>query len=291
MARGIMLASLLVAPVAIFIVVVGIVLTGGGARGSAYDYVVHVDLPPSSRTLGLPPVQGPEDASRPLVVIDPGHGGFDPGAGSGSFKEKTIALAISRALRDELLQGGGIRVAMTRDEDRFISLSERPSIARQLKADLFISIHSDSAEAPDASGASVYVLSERGSSEAAARFAARENNSDTINGIGISQAGSTVGTILLDLSQRDAQFGSVQAAQLVLREVRGKLPLHHDGVESGALAVLKAPDIPSILFETGYISNPRDVRYLKSDEGRRAIAGAAAQAIRAFFARNAQGGA
>jgi len=286
MLRGLKFALLLLVPAMLLAAAVWIRLFGvGGDRG--YAYVSRFELPAADRPRDLPPIAGPQDASRPLVVIDAGHGGFDPGAGLGPIKEKSVALAIARLLRDRLLEQGGIRVAMTRDDDRFVSLSERPGIARQLGADLFISIHADSAETDGAHGASVYVLSERGSSQAAARFAARENKADIVNGVSLSDTSDTVGAILLDLSQREATDSSIQAGELVLREIRGKLPLHYDSVESASLAVLKAPDIPSILFETGYISNEDDARYLESEEGQRLIADAAAQAIRVFFARNA----
>jgi N-acetylmuramoyl-L-alanine amidase len=286
MLRGLKFALLLLVPAMLLAAAVWMRLFGAGGD-RAYGYVARFQLPAADRPRDLPAIAGPQDASRPLVVIDAGHGGFDPGAGLGPVKEKTVALAIARLLRDRLLEQGGIRVAMTRDDDRFVSLSERPGIARQLGADLFISIHADSAEADGAHGASVYVLSERGSSQAAARFAARENKADTINGVSLSDTSDTVGAILLDLSQREASGSSIQVGELVLREIRGKLPLHYDSVESASLAVLKAPDIPSILFETGYISNADDARVLESEEGRRVIADAAAQAIRVFFARNA----
>lgn len=287
MPRGLQYALLLVVPLA---VLAGVVASriAFAAQGSGYGYVVRIDLPPVDRPIDLPAIAGPDDASRPLVVIDPGHGGFDPGAGDGAIKEKAVALAIALAIRDRLLAQGGIRVAMTRAEDRFVPLNERSGMARRLGADLFVSIHADSAEAEGASGASVYVLSESGSSQAAARFAERENKSDTVNGVSLSSAGDAVGAILLDLSQREAQAGSVQAAELVLREARGKLRLHYEGVESASLAVLKAPDVPSILFETGYVSNEGDAAYLASTEGRALIADVAAQAIRAFFARRVE---
>lgn len=286
MLRGLKFALLLLVPALLLAAAVWIRVFGAGAD-TAYAYVASFELPAANRPRDLPSIAGPQDASRPLVVIDAGHGGFDPGAGLGPVKEKTVALVIARLLRDRLLEQGGIRVAMTRDDDRFVSLSERPGIARQLGADLFISIHADSAEADGAHGASVYVLSERGSSQEAARFAARENKADTVNGVSLSDTSDAVGAILLDLSQREASGSSIQVGELVLREIRGKLPLHYDSVESAALAVLKAPDIPSILFETGYISNEGDARFLHSEEGRRVIADAAAQAIRVFFARNA----
>lgn len=284
MSRGSQLVLLLLVPL---LVLAGAATVRVLAARDAYDYVIRLELPAADRPRNLPAIAGPQDASRPLVVIDPGHGGFDPGAGAGPLKEKAVALAIARALRDRLLVGGGIRVAMTREDDRFVSLSERPGIARALGADLFVSIHADSAEADGARGASVYVLSEKGSSDAAARFAARENKADTVNGVSLSRTSDAVGAILLDLSQREAQAGSAQVADLVLREARGRVPLHYDSVESAALAVLKAPDIPSILFETGYISNEADARYLASSEGQRTIAEAAARAIRAYFARQA----
>ncbi len=285
MSRRLQFVLLLLVPAALLAAAAGYRLWDGGE--AAYDYVVRLDLPSADRPIDLPAIAGPQDASRPLVVIDPGHGGFDPGAGAGEVKEKAVALAIALDVRKRLLAAGGIRVAMTRQDDRFVSLSARPSIARQLGADLFVSIHADSAEADGARGASVYVLSESGSSDAAARFAARENRADTVNGISLSQTSDSVGAILLDLSQREAQGGSVELAQLVLRELRGKLPLHHDGLESASLAVLKAPDVPSILFETGYISNVDDAAYLASNEGRATIADAAARAIRAYLARAA----
>lgn len=288
MLRSLQLALLLLSPLAVLAAVV-FPEVASGRGGAAYAYVVRLELPRADRPIGLPPIAGPLDASRPLVVIDPGHGGFDPGAGAGQAKEKSVALAIALLLRERLLEGGGIRVAMTREDDRFVTLGERPAIARQLGADLFISIHADSAGADAARGASVYVLSERGSSDAAARFAARENTADRVNGVSLSETSDTVGAILLDLSQREAQAGSVEAAQIVLRELGGKMPLHYEHVASAALAVLKAPDIPSVLFETGYISNTADAQYLTSQHGRETIAEAAAQAIRVFFARRAQG--
>jgi N-acetylmuramoyl-L-alanine amidase len=175
---------------------------------------------------------------------------------------------------------------MTRDADRFIALPDRPDIARRLGADLFVSIHADSADADSARGASVYVLSEKGSSEAAERFAARENQAGRVNGVALAQTSQTVGAILLDLSQRGTQSGSTQVGELVLREMRGAgLGLHRDEVQTAALAVLKAPDIPSILFETGYINNPADAELLGSRKGQQALADAAARAIRAYFAR------
>jgi len=287
MRRSLPLLLMFSAPLAL---IVGVLVLNRAfdEANQGYDYVVRIKLPPVDAPVDLPPVLGPQDASRPLVVIDPGHGGFDPGAGLGAVKEKDVALAMGLALRDKLLQQGGIRVAMTRDTDRFVSLADRPSIARRLGADLFISIHADSAESDTARGASVYVLSAKGSDEAAVRFAARENGADKVNGVPLSRNSDAVNSILLDLSQAEAQSGSSEAAHLLLRELTGKVRLHRGRVESAALAVLKAPDIPSILFETGYINNPQDEALLTSKAGRDTLASATARAIRVFFARKVQ---
>ncbi len=256
-----------------------------------YDYVVRMKLPEVDRPADLPAIEGPSDASLPLVVIDPGHGGFDPGAGHGAVKEKQVALQIARAIRARLLAHGDVRVALTRDEDRFISLANRPDIARRLGADLFISIHADSAESDLARGSSTYVLSERGSGEAAARFAASDRETGKgqgarVNGIALHGTGDQVRSILLDLSQRGTQEDSAQVAGLLIEELKAAgVRLHRGHAETAALAVLKAPDIPSVLFETGYINNPEDAAFLNSRKGREVIAGAAAQAIRRFFAR------
>lgn len=285
MSRSLQLVMILSAPLAMAIALL-VLWPRFFLSQTALDYVVRFDLPDAAMPVDLPRVDGPADASRPLVVIDAGHGGFDPGAGQGDVKEKTVALRIALALRNRLLEEGGIRVALTRDADRFIGLPDRPDIARRLGADLFVSIHADSAESDAARGASVYVLSEKGSSEAAERFAARENAAGRINGVALGQTSETVGAILLDLSQRGTQAGSTQVGELVLRELRGaNLGLHREEVQTAALAVLKAPDIPSILFETGYINNKADAELLTSRAGQQSLADAAARAIRAYFAR------
>lgn len=289
MSRTIQIVLLVAAPLAL-LATVFVLMRGAVSAESAFDYVVRFDLPSADAPVDLPKVEGPADASRPLVVIDPGHGGFDPGAGTGAVREKDVALAIATAVRDALLAEGGVRVALTRDADRFIALADRPDIARRLNADVFISIHADSAESDLARGASVYVLSEKGSSEAAERFAARENGADRINGIALSRTSASVGAILLDLSQRDTQAGSMELAELMLRELReADVGLHRARAETAALAVLKAPDIPSILFETGYINNPEDYAFLRSRQGRQTLADATARAIRVYLARRGGG--
>ena len=285
MPRGPLILGLFVAPVAIFAAMVA-ADRAFGAPGRGYGYVVQIDLPHDDARQGLPLVRGPQDASRPLVVIDAGHGGKDPGAGLGPLKEKDLVLRLAIALRDELLRQGGVRVALTREDDRYLLLPVRPDIARRLQADLFISIHADSTEVgTGARGATVYVLSDKGSNEAAERIAARENAADEVNGIRMADQSDSVGAILVDLSQREMQAQSEAFGSLVLREGRGRLPFREDAVQSAAFAVLKAPDVPSVLFESGYINNPDDAARLASPEGQRAFAEALANAIKVHFAR------
>lgn len=288
MRRTFLILIVLLVPLGVFAAMVG-ADRWLGTPGRGYDYVVRVVLPPADPGANLPEVLGPQDASRPLVVIDPGHGGKDPGAGAGSLKEKALTLMLAQALRDELLAGGGVRVALTRDDDRYLVLPERSAIARRLGADLFISIHADSTEsANSASGATVYTLSARGSNEVAERIAARENAADLINGVHIDEQTDTVSAILVDLSQRETQARSEEFARLILREADGKVPFRERSEQSAAFAVLKSPDLPSVLFESGYINTDSDLERLTSPEGRTAFAQSTARAIRVYFARVAQ---
>ena len=256
--------------------------------GERSGYVVRFELPPAGGEIGLPPVQGPLDASRPLVVIDAGHGGHDPGAQNGVWHEKALTLGLALALRDALLAQGGVRVAMTRDDDRYLALDERSGIARRLKADLFVSIHADSAEGPGATtatGGTVYTLSSKGSTEEASRIAQSENAADTVNGVPLKGTSGEVSAILVDLSQRHSAEQSQALADLILREGKGHLAFRDRPEQSAAFVVLKSPDVPSVLFEAGYVSNPADASRLASPAGRKAFADATARAIRVWFAR------
>jgi N-acetylmuramoyl-L-alanine amidase len=283
-----LLALVLLAPVAVFAAMVAVDRTFG-APGRGHKYVLRIDLPPPSAEVGLPLVEGPPDASRPLIVIDPGHGGHDPGAGSGSLKEKDLTLALAKAVRDALLRAGGVRVALTRKDDSFRTLTERSGIARRLQADLFLSIHADSAQdGSGASGATVYTLSERGSSETAQRMAERENKADIVNGVALDGKSDSVSAILVDLSQRETQAQSELFASLILREAAGKLKLRPVPQQSAAFVVLKSPDVPSALLESGYMSNAADVALLSAPAGRAAFAEATAKAVRVYFARLAK---
>lgn len=249
------------------------------------DYVVRIELPDEDRA-GLPQVYGPEDRSRPLVVIDPGHGGHDPGASGAGHREKDLVLGLALALRDELVEEGGVRVALTREDDRFLILGERFQIARDLKADLFISIHADSAgDFSGVRGASIYTLSNTASSEAAQRFADRENSADVVNGIDMTGRSANVSQILVELSQRRTQEDSREFSRLIERESNGRLKMHPKPQRSAALAVLRAPDMPSVLYEAGYITNPQEAQMLASETGRKNFAVTMSQAIRVFLAR------
>ena len=251
------------------------------------DYVIRVELPEPGTTLGLPEIQGPDDPSRPLVVIDAGHGGHDPGASGAQLQEKTVVLGLARALRDRLLADGGVRVALTRDDDRYLVLAERVQVARALGADLFLSIHADSAgEQEGITGASIYTLSDEASSEAAARFAERENAADRINGTVLGGDNANVDAILVELAQRRTSIASDTFADLIVREGGDDLVFHPQARRAAGLAVLRAPDVPSVLFEAGFISNRTEAQRLASEDGQRGFASAMARAIRVQLARS-----
>lgn len=249
-------------------------------------YEVSRKVPRAIRTLALPRVYGDDD-SRPLVVIDAGHGGMDPGAISQAdgLREKDVTLRIARAIRDELLKSGRVRVALTREDDRFLVLQERYGIARRLKASLFISIHCDSVGSGLASGASVYTLSEVASDKESAKLAARENKADIIAGLDLGGAQADISLILIDLTQRETMNASANFARLLGREAQPLIPLKPNFHRMASLVVLKAPDMPSILFETGYISNPSDAAFIDSADGRKRIAESVRRAVEVHFAR------
>lgn len=257
-----------------------------GSTGTSREGVTVPLEAPKPYHLPIPPVEG--RASRPLVVIDAGHGGHDPGSLStdGTRQEKDAVLGIARALRDELLKSGRVRVALTRDDDRFLTLGERPAIARKLGADLFISIHADSAPGSGARGATVYTLSEVASDRVAARLAAKENRADIINGVDLGGTTSDVSSILIDLTQRETMNSSSRFADLLQRELSGegvsfKTTYHR----FAGLAVLKAPDVPAVLLETGYMSSDEDLALLFSKDYRKQLAIGVTHAVEAHFAR------
>ena len=201
-----------------------------------------------------------------VIVIDPGHGGKDPGAiGPNKTREKDVVLSIAKALRDKINKQPGMRAVMTRDTDRFIPLRERVLIARRQKADMFVSVHADAALNRSAWGASVYVLSTSGaSSEAARLLAEKENRSDLIAGVKMSDKDNAIASMLLDISQDATIESSAELGKQILSQLKRDTKLHKQNVERANFAVLKAPDIPSVLVETGFISNVSDEKKLKS---------------------------
>jgi N-acetylmuramoyl-L-alanine amidase len=250
-------------------------------------YEVSAPIGKAGSMRGLPKIYGPADARLPLVVIDAGHGGHDPGAISphGGAREKNVTLALAIAARDELLKSGRVRVALTRDGDSFIVLQDRFAIARKMKADLFMSIHADSAENQTARGGSVYTLSEVASDREAQRLASRENKSDIINGVNLGGADVNVSSILIDLTQRETMNVSAGFAKLLLREAEPNMTLRGTAHKFASFIVLKAPDTPSVLFETGFISNSEDAAFLTSVAGRQSVARSVSSAVQAHFAR------
>ncbi len=246
-----------------------------------------VRIPDAAPAIPLPPIEGPRDKSRPLVVIDAGHGGHDPGAYNAGLKirEKDLTLAIAQAVREELLKTGRIRVALTRSDDRFLVLQERSGIARKLGADLFISIHADAASDSEARGATVYTLSDVASDREAARLAARENRVDVINGVDLSRTSSAVNSILIDLTQRETMETSTQFADVLYREALPHFRFRNPPHRHASLIVLKSPDTPSVLLETGYVSNDQDAGWMATRDGRLQLAKGIAAAVSVHFAR------
>lgn len=263
-------------------------LMGGGDTS---DGGITIPLAPAqtgAETGGpLPPVTRARNPDAPLVVIDAGHGGHDPGATSefSQRPEKDVTLALATAIRDALAQTGRVRAALTRSDDRFLVLEDRYAIARRLGADLFISIHADAAPSNDqAHGATIYTLSEVASDREAAQLAAQENAAGLIPGVRMSRD-PNVNLILIDLAQRESMDRSAEFARLLYREAGPVFPFRPNWHRFAAFIVLKAPDIPSILFESGYLTNERDAAYLQSTEGRAQIADGMRRAIEAHFAR------
>jgi N-acetylmuramoyl-L-alanine amidase len=251
------------------------------------QYEVSAPIGRGAGVGSLPKVFGPTDKSLPLVVIDAGHGGHDPGAISphNGAREKDVTLAVAKSIRDELLKSGRVRVALTREGDRYLVLQDRYGVARKLGADLFISIHADAAGNPEANGATVYTLSETASDREAQKLAARENKSNIINGVNLGGADGNVSSILIDLTQRETMNVSADFAKVLLRESKPNLTLRSESHKFASFVVLKAPDTPSVLFETGYISNASDAAFLASKSGQQRIGKSVASAIQVHFAR------
>jgi len=235
----------------------------------------------------------PTDSGRDVVIaVDAGHGGQDPGAiGHGGTREKDVVLAIARALAERINSEPGMRAVLTRDRDEFLVLRDRIGRARIAKADMFVSIHADSIANRDVSGSSVYVLSEHGASNEAARWLAdRENAADLMGGVKLDDKDKQLASVLLDLSQTANISASMTAAQRVIGSLDAVGQVRKAQVQQAGFVVLKSPDIPSMLVETAYISNPEEEVSLRNTRHQAALADAIFAGLRGYFASNPPGG-
>jgi N-acetylmuramoyl-L-alanine amidase len=257
-----------------------------------------VDTPPNNMPPPVakadPPYAEPKNDRAPQVArmltiaLDPGHGGEDPGAiGRGGSYEKHVVLSIAKRLKQKLEQHPNMRVMLTRDADYFVPLNVRVQKARKVQADLFVSIHADAFVQTTANGSSVFALSEKGASSTAARWLAnKENSADLIGGTNIKNHDRQLASVLLDLSTTAQINDSLRLGNAVLKEIGGINRLHKGAVEQAGFAVLKAPDIPSILIETAFISNPEEEARLNDDAYQDRMAEAVTQGIKKYFAKN-----
>ena len=259
-----------------------LLLATAGRSGAAAQSSLTVSVPPpvTDHIYGAPEARG-----RPIVVIDAGHGGRDPGATSvsGEVSEKDLTLALGRQLRDDLVNRGRVRVAMTRDDDRYLTLDQRAAVARRLDASLFVSLHMDSAPNPLARGATVYSLSDVASDAEAARLAAAENK-----GAEAESAGNSVQAMLSDLAMQQQMSASADLAARLVGKSAGRFELRPNPHRFASFHVLRRAEAPAVLFEGGYISNVDDEALLRSPEQRAKIALALAQAIETDVAARAR---
>ncbi|HKB52586.1 MAG TPA: N-acetylmuramoyl-L-alanine amidase [Ramlibacter sp.] len=238
------------------------------------------------------PPPGPHTDRLIIVALDPGHGGEDPGAtGPGGTHEKDVVLQIAYRLRDRInatvINGNPMRAFLTRDADYFVPLGVRVQKARRVQADLFVSIHADAFMTPSASGASVFALSQHGASSTAARWIAKtENSADLIGGVDVKRRDTFVARALLDMSTTAQINDSLKLGSALLGEIGNVGRLHKGSVEQASFAVLKAPDIPSVLVETAFISNPQEEAHLRSERFQDELADAIMRGIDRYFAKN-----
>ena len=245
---------------------------------------------PTTVAAVAPPAAPAPDATdtRPVVVIDPGHGGIDQGTQAASGEnEKDIVLDFARALRERIEKAGKYRVVMTRSDDTFIPLADRVKIARLHKAALFVSVHADALPRGegDAQGATIYTLSDTASDAEAAKLAESENRADLIAGINLTEEPADVADILIDLARRETKTFSNRFARTLVKEMKSVARLHKNPLKSAGFRVLKAPDVPSVLLELGYVSNKEDLQHLVSDSWRSRTVGSVAQAVDLFFGK------
>src|SRR5487761_156524 len=270
-----------------------LILTLGGAPVAIATAAIAPARVPITVPTPIHALHAPADSGRDIVVaIDPGHGGQDPGAiGPDGLEEKNVTLAIGRLLAHRIDEQRGMRAVLTRNSDIFIPLRERMVIARRDKADLFVSIHADHVSDRQIAGASVYILSLRGASSEAARWLAeRENAADLKGGIQLDDKSSTLASVLLNLSQSATISESMTAARQVLVSLDRAVPVRKPVVQQAAFVVLKSPDIPSMLVETDYISDPAEEHRLRSPAHQLKIADAVFHGLRGYFRRHPPAG-
>ena len=230
---------------------------------------------------------------RPIIVLDPGHGGIDTGTRAPSGEaEKEVVLDIALMLRDKLEKSGKYRVVMTRTDDSFVALADRVRLARSRNAQLFISIHCDALARGEgeAEGATIYTLSDHATDAAAARLADAENRADVISGVDLSVEPDDIADILIDLAQRETKTFSLQFAKSVATELKSAARMHKHPLKSAGFRVLKAPDVPSVLIELGYVSNQQDLKQLMSEKWRMRAGDAVVQAVNTYFTTRLAGG-
>lgn len=260
------------------------------APAASYGNRLVVDLSPLASNTPPVVVKSADDAhGRDVIVaIDAGHGGVDPGSiGKAGTREKSVTLAIARRLKERIDREPGMRAVLTRDTDNFVEHRERIARARRQQADIFVSVHADSYRDRSVVGSSVYVLSARGASDESARWLAdRENAADLVGGVSLDDKDSVLASVLLDLSQGASMSASVDAAQKVMDELDRIGNVTRRGVKSAGFLVLKSPDIPSILVETAFISNPTEESRLGSARHQQRLAEAIFQGVRGYFYAN-----
>jgi len=273
-----------------------LVLELAPASREAFMRAATVDSRPAR-----PPARASEPASpaasgdpRPVIVLDPGHGGIDSGtrARDGSEAEKNLVLDFSLMLRDKLDKTGKYKVVMTRQDDTFVPLADRVRFARSRNAQLFISIHCDALARGDgdAQGATVYTLSDHASDAEAAKLADAENRADVISGVDLSVEPDDIAGILIDLAQRETRTFSLQMAQHVVNQLKTAARMHKHPLKSAGFRVLKAPDVPSVLIELGYVSSRKDLKQLMSEAWRTHAGDAIVKAVDGYFTTRLAGG-
>jgi N-acetylmuramoyl-L-alanine amidase len=265
-----------------------LVLVPTDAKGFAVE-AARPDLPewavPDAAEL-IPPL--PEGAGPITVVLDPGHGGIDPGAEREGTSEAALMLTFARELKEVLLRDGRFRVVLTRDDDVFVPLETRTSVAREAEADLFLSLHADALAEGDAQGATVYTLDAEASDEASAALAERHDRDDLLAGVDLSEQDDVVAEVLMDMARTETAPRSDRLAGAVVAAIKAaEIRMHRRPQQTGGFSVLKSPDIPSVLLELGFLSSDRDFRRLADAKWRAGLAEAILRAVIAWAKEDA----